>query len=53
MRVAAVLNLSVKTIETHRANIMKRLNLHSVVELIHYAIRNEIIHVQAQKEISL
>jgi DNA-binding NarL/FixJ family response regulator len=51
--VAAVLNLSVKTIETHRANIMKRLNLHSVVELIHYAIRNDIIHVAAQREIAL
>jgi DNA-binding NarL/FixJ family response regulator len=42
--VAATLGISVKTVEAHRANIMLRLNLHSVTELVHYAIRNEIIH---------
>jgi len=41
--VAAILNISAKTVETHRANIMQKLNLHSVTELVHYAIRNEII----------
>jgi DNA-binding NarL/FixJ family response regulator len=41
--VAAALNLSVKTAETHRANIMMRLNCHSVSELVRYAIRNNII----------
>jgi DNA-binding NarL/FixJ family response regulator len=42
--VAAILAISVKTAETHRANIMLRLNLHSFADLMHYAIRNEIIH---------
>jgi DNA-binding NarL/FixJ family response regulator len=42
--VAAILNISVKTVETHRANIMLKLNLHSVTDLVHYAIRNEIVH---------
>lgn len=42
--VAAILNISVKTAETHRANIMVRLDLHSFADLMHYAIRNEIIH---------
>ena len=42
--VAAILNISVKTVETHRANIMLRLDLHSVTDLVHYAIRNEIVH---------
>lgn len=42
--VANLLNISVKTVETHRANIMLRLNLHSVTDLVHYAIRNEIVH---------
>jgi len=42
--VATILNISVKTAETHRANIMLRLNLHSLADLMHYAIRNEIIH---------
>ena len=43
--VSALLNLSVKTIETHRANIMKRLSCHSVSDLVRYAVRNNIIHV--------
>jgi DNA-binding NarL/FixJ family response regulator len=41
--VAVALNLSVKTAETHRANIMRRLECHSVTELVRYAIRNEIV----------
>jgi DNA-binding NarL/FixJ family response regulator len=42
--VAATLGISIKTVEAHRANIMMKLNLHSVTELVHYAIRNEIVH---------
>jgi len=42
--VAAILGIAVKTTETHRANIMLKLNLHSITELVHYAIRNEMIH---------
>jgi DNA-binding NarL/FixJ family response regulator len=41
--VAVALNISVKTAETHRANIMRRLECHSVSELVRYAIRNHII----------
>lgn len=41
--VAVALDLSVKTAETHRANIMRRLGCHSVSELVRYAIRNKII----------
>ncbi len=41
--VAVALNISVKTAETHRANIMRRLDCHSVTELVRYAIRNHII----------
>jgi len=43
--VAATLGISPKTTETHRANIMLKLDLHSITELVHYAIRNEIIHI--------
>ena len=39
--VAAVLGISVKTAETHRANIMLKLNFHSVTELVRYALRNK------------
>jgi DNA-binding NarL/FixJ family response regulator len=41
--VAVVLEVSVKTVETHRANIMSRLNCHCVSELVRYAIRNHIV----------
>jgi DNA-binding NarL/FixJ family response regulator len=41
--VAAALGISVKTAETHRANIMKKLELHSVSELVRYAVKNQII----------
>ena len=40
---ANVLNLSLFTVETHRAHILQKLNLHSVPELILYAVRKGII----------
>jgi DNA-binding NarL/FixJ family response regulator len=41
--VASTLSISVKTAETHRANIMRKLEIHSVSELVRYAVRNQII----------
>lgn len=41
--VAVSLGVSVKTVDAHRANIMHKLNLHSVTDLVRYAIRNKII----------
>ena len=43
--VACHLNLSVKTAETHRSNIMRKLNLHSVSGLVLYAVRNNMVQV--------
>jgi DNA-binding NarL/FixJ family response regulator len=40
--VAAALGVSVKTVEAHRANIMRKLRLRSVSDLVRYAIRNKI-----------
>ena len=41
--VANLLNLSLYTVETHRTHILQKLNLHSVPELILYAVRKGII----------
>jgi DNA-binding NarL/FixJ family response regulator len=43
--VAVILGISVKTAETHRANIMRRLDCHSVGELVLYAIRNHVLQL--------
>ena len=44
--VAVILNLSVKTAETHRTNLMRKLGLHSVAgKFIRYAVRNGIVQV--------
>jgi len=43
--VAVTLNLSVKTAETHRTNLMRKLGLHSVADLTRYAVRNGIVQV--------
>jgi DNA-binding NarL/FixJ family response regulator len=44
-QVASRLNLSVKTVETHRTNIMRKLKLHSVSELVLYAVKNQMVQV--------
>jgi len=41
--VAAMLNLSVYTVETHRTRIMQKLDLHSAVDIVMYAVRKKLI----------
>lgn len=41
--ISVVLNLSIKTVETHRAHIMARLGCHCICDLVRYAIRNNIV----------
>jgi DNA-binding NarL/FixJ family response regulator len=41
--VARALNISVKTAETHRSNVMRKMGFESLAELVRYAIRNKII----------
>ena len=43
--IATTLNVSVKTTETHRSNMMRKLKLHSVAEVVLYAVRNELVRV--------
>ena len=42
-QIATLLDISVKTADTHRANLMRKLDLHSVSELVRYAIHNKVI----------
>ena len=42
-QIARILGISLKTVETHRASVMRKLNLTSAAALVRYAIRNEIV----------
>jgi DNA-binding NarL/FixJ family response regulator len=41
--VAKILGISTRTVETHRSKIMQKLGLRSVVELVHWAVRNGMV----------
>ena len=51
--IAVTLSISAKTAETHRSNIMSKLDFHSVAELVLYAVKNHIVHVQFPAALSL
>ena len=42
-QIARLLNISIKTVETHRATVMRKLNLASSADLVRYAIRNKLV----------
>ena len=44
--IALELGITVRTVETHRAKIMLKLGLHSLTQLVHYAIRHNIVSPQ-------
>ena len=46
--VAEKLGISVKTVETHRSNVMNKLALRNVVELIRYAIQKGLIKIERE-----
>ena len=43
--IAQELNISVRTVETHKTSIMHKLDLHNTVELVKFAIKNNIIEL--------
>jgi len=48
--IAESLCISIKTVENHRANIMRKLNIHNAMELVRYAARLGLIDVDLWKE---
>ncbi|HEY8716291.1 MAG TPA: response regulator transcription factor [Candidatus Acidoferrum sp.] len=48
--IAVELGITIRTVETHRAKIMLKLGLHSLTELIHYAIRHKIFTAPSAEE---
>ena len=50
--VACLLNLSTKTAETHRSNIMRKLDFHSIRDLVVYAVKNDIIQIQVSTDVA-
>ena len=44
---AALLKVSVKTVETHRAQLMERLDIHDVPGLVRYAVRHGMVHIDS------
>jgi len=41
--VATLLGISLRTVECHRSNLLRKLGLHNLTELVHYAIRNKMV----------
>jgi DNA-binding NarL/FixJ family response regulator len=48
--IAAELGITLRTVETHRANIMLKLDIHSVASLVHYAISHNIVPAPSAAE---
>jgi len=42
-RISAILSISPKTADAHRATVMRKLNMHSIADLVRYAVRNEFV----------
>lgn len=47
--IAVRLGLSIKTVDTHKTNMMRKLDLHDRSEVIKYAIQHKLIHLPAER----
>jgi DNA-binding NarL/FixJ family response regulator len=46
-QIAEILKLSVKTVEAHKFNLMRKLNIHNKAQLVTYAIQKKIVKMPA------
>jgi DNA-binding NarL/FixJ family response regulator len=46
-QIASILGLSVKTVEAHKFNLMRKLNIHNKAQLVTYAIQKKIVKMPA------
>jgi DNA-binding NarL/FixJ family response regulator len=46
-QIAGILGLSVKTVEAHKFNLMRKLNIHNKAQLVTYAIQKKIVKMPA------
>jgi DNA-binding NarL/FixJ family response regulator len=44
-QVAHLLDISIKTVETHRAAVMYKLNFHTTAQIVRYAVRNDMVQL--------
>ena len=42
--IAALLGVSINTVETHRKHIMEKLDLHNTAEIVRFAVRKKVVH---------
>ncbi|HMK22962.1 MAG TPA: response regulator transcription factor [Terriglobales bacterium] len=47
-KIAGLLGLSAKTVEAHKFNLMRKLDIHNKAELVHYAIRKRLVKIPAE-----
>ena len=52
-QIALKLDISVKTVESHRTGLMERLNIHDVAGLVRYAIKTGLINIDDEPGLSL
>jgi DNA-binding NarL/FixJ family response regulator len=51
--IAEILKITARTVDTHRANIMRKMNVHSVTELLYQAFTNKLIEVGSVEDLSV
>jgi len=47
-KIASLLGLSVKSVEAHRFNLMRKLDIHNKAQLVTYAVQNKIVTVPTE-----